>query len=167
MADSHANLLAAMKAHAIRKIVTMSAFGATDSYASLNILMQLMIKKSNMLYTFEDHDLVDREVKESGMDFVLARPAMLTDKEAQPVRTHGNCGQGSAFMPSIYRKSVAVFLLDAAEKNEWDGSTPVISNQTAEYIAACRDILDLSMGRVILVLHGLVSAKSGPAACSG
>jgi hypothetical protein len=90
--------------------------------------MQLVMKKSNMLYTFRDHDPVDREIKESGMGYVLARPAMLTEKEAGPVKSHGNCGEGSGFMPSISRKSVAVFLVDAAEKSTWDRSTSVISN---------------------------------------
>jgi NAD(P)H-binding len=128
MADSHTNLVAIMKEHNIRKIVTMSAFGTGDSYPSLNFLIRLVIKKSNLFCTFQDHDLVDQELKESGMDFVLARPAMLTDKEAQLVMEHGNAGKGSGFLPSISRKSVAVFLVDAAEKNTWDRSTPVISN---------------------------------------
>jgi hypothetical protein len=128
MTDSHANLVAVMKEHGIKKVVTMSAFGTGDSFSSLNLLMRLVIKNSNLLHTFEDHDLVDREMKESGMDFVLARPAMLTDKEVQPVIEHGNVGEGSGFMLSISRKSVAVFLVDAAERNTWDRSTPVISN---------------------------------------
>ena len=128
MADSHANLVSVMQEHGISKIVTMSAFGAGDSFPNLNFLMRLVIKTSNLLYTYLDHDLVDQEMKESGVQFVLARPVMLTDKEARPVREHGNIGKGSGFMPSISRKSVAVFLVDAAEKNNWNKSTPVISN---------------------------------------
>lgn len=128
MADSHANLVSVMQEHGISKIVTMSAFGTGDSFSNVNFLMRLVIKTSNLLYTFLDHDLVDQEMKESEVQFVLARPVMLTDKEARPVREHGNTGKGSGFMPSISQKSVAVFLVDAAEKNNWNKSTPVISN---------------------------------------
>jgi hypothetical protein len=128
MADSHANLVSVMQEHGISKIVTMSAFGTGDSFPNLNFLMQLVIKTSNLLYTFLDHDLVDKEMKESGLQFVLVRPVMLTDKEARPVREHGNAGKELGFMPSISRKSVAVFLVDAVEKNNWNNSTPVISN---------------------------------------
>jgi NAD(P)H-binding len=128
MADSHANLVAVMKKYGIKKVVTMSAFGTGDCFSSLSLLMRLVIKNSNLLYTFRDHSLVDRKMKESGMDFVLARSAMLTDKEVQPVMEHGNTGKGSGFLPSISRKNVAVFLVDAAERNTWDRSTPVISN---------------------------------------
>ena len=128
MADSHANIVAIMKEYGVSKIVTMSAFGTAESFPNLNFLMRLVIKKSNMLYAFQDHDLVDQEIKESGVDFVLARPVMLTDKEAQPIREHGNSGEGSGFMPTISRRSVAKFLVGAAEKNNWNKSTPVISN---------------------------------------
>src|SRR3954447_12104578 len=128
MADSHANLVSVMQEHGISKIVTMSAFGTGDSFPNLNFFMRLVIKTSNLLYTFLDHDLVDQELKESGVQFVLARPVMLTDQEARPVREHGNTGKESGFMPSISRKSVAVSLVDAAEKDNWNRSTPVISN---------------------------------------
>jgi hypothetical protein len=117
-----------MQEHGISKIVTMSAFGTGDSFPNLNFLMRLVIKTSNLLYTFLDHDLVDQEMKESGVQFVLVRPVMLTDKEVRPVREHGNAGKEAGFMPSISRKSVAVFLVDTAEKNNWNKSTPVISN---------------------------------------
>ena len=128
MADAHANLLASMKKYQTKKIVTMSAFGAGDSFPKVNFLMRFVVRHSNIQVSFQDHDLVDKELKDSDADFVLARPAMLTDKEARPVKTHGPAGAGAGFMPSISRKSVAVFLLDAVEKDTWDRSTVVISN---------------------------------------
>ena len=128
MADSHANLTAVMKEYGVKKIVTMSAFGAGDSFYNLNVVMRLIIKKSNMVYTFQDHDLVDHEIKESGVDYVLVRPALLKGEGARPVKFHGSSGKGSGWMPSISRKSVADFLLDAAEQDTWDRSALVISN---------------------------------------
>ncbi|KAI9871128.1 MAG: hypothetical protein M1830_003286 [Pleopsidium flavum] len=126
MADSHANAVAVMKEHGIRKIATMAALGVGDSLPNLIFIMRWVIKKSNMLYSFEDHNLVDQEMKKSGMDYVLARPTRLTIGEAKPVKSFGNSGQGVGM--SISRKSVAVFLVDAVEKSTWDRTTPVISN---------------------------------------
>ncbi len=128
MADSNTNLVAVMKDHGIKKIVTMSAFGAGDSFPNLNCLMRLVIKKSNMMYTYEDHDLVDQEIKQSGVEYVLVRPAMLKGEEALPLKFHGSTGKGSGFMPAVSRKSVAGFLVSAAENDTWDRSTLVISN---------------------------------------
>ncbi len=85
-----------------------------------------------MAAQFEDHDAVAEEVAgagaSAGLGYVLVRPAMLTEKEAAPVRVLLDDGAGAGFMPSVSRKSVAGFLLDAAEKEIWDGKAPVIIN---------------------------------------
>lgn len=129
MADSNANVVAVMKEHGIRKIVTMSAFGTGDSWANLHLLLRATIKYSNMSYQFEDHGLVDKEMKQSGLDYVLARPVMLKEGEPKPVKEFGNVGgTGVGMMSSITRMSVAGFLVDAVEKSKWNRSTPVITN---------------------------------------
>lgn len=128
MADSHANLTAVMKAFRVNKIVTMSALGAGDSFRNLNRLMRLIITKSNMSYTFQDHDIVDHKIRESGLDYVLVRPVMLKGEEALPVKVHGSSGKGVGWMAVISRKSVAKFLLEAVENDTWDRSALVISN---------------------------------------
>ncbi|KAI4115884.1 MAG: hypothetical protein LQ338_004240 [Usnochroma carphineum] len=129
MADSNAHAVAAMKAHGIRKIVIMSAFGVADSWPNMHFLLRMTIKTSNMSHQWKDHEAVDAEVKQSGLDYVLVRPVMLKEGEPKPIGLHGNVGaKGVGLMSSITRKSVARFLVDAAEKSEWDRSTPVITN---------------------------------------
>ncbi|OCK78712.1 NAD(P)-binding protein [Lepidopterella palustris CBS 459.81] len=118
MADCSANAVAVMKAHGVRKIVTLSALGVGDSFASLPFVLKLLFRKSNMSYQFADHDLVDKETKESGLDYVLVRPAMLTDGEARQVRELGERGEGVKLFDKISRESVARFLVDKAEEGE-------------------------------------------------
>lgn len=129
MADSNANVVAAMKKHGIRKLVTMSSFGVADSWPNASWPLKALFKWSNMSAALKDHELVDREVKESDVDYVIARPLMLKDGDAQQVKEHGNDGaQGVGLTSSITRKSVAIFLVDAAEKSKWDKTTPVLTN---------------------------------------
>lgn len=128
MTDSNTNVIAAMKRQGVRKLVVMAALGVGDSFPTLNYPVRCLFRKSNMAASFEDHDAVDRTVKESGMDFVLVRPARLTDENARPVKEYGNQGKGVSLMSAISRKSVAVFLMTAVEKGTWDGKSPVISN---------------------------------------
>lgn len=129
MADSNAHAAAAMKAHGIRKIVTMSAFGVADSWPNMHFMLRTVIKKSNMSYQWEDHAAVDREMKQSGLDYVLVRPVMLKEGEPKPIVFCGDVGaKGVKLMSSITRISVANFLVDAAERNDWNRSTPVITN---------------------------------------
>jgi hypothetical protein len=128
MADSIANVRKTMQRHGVKKIVIMSAFGVGDSFKGLNFLMRPVIKYTNMAAQFRDHDLVDAETKESGLDWVMVRPAMLKGEEALPVKILSNTGIEGSFMPSISIASVAGFLVDAAEKSTWVGKTPVICN---------------------------------------
>lgn len=128
MADSHANVTAVMQQHGVSKIVTMSAFGVADSDPNVFCAIRAVLRKTNMKFQFEDHDFVDEEMKQSGANFVLVRPAMLTEGENLPVRIFGNSGEGAGWIPKISRKSVAHFILDACETGTWDRQTPVIAN---------------------------------------
>ncbi|KAH8807159.1 putative flavin reductase [Xylogone sp. PMI_703] len=131
MADAHLNLISAMKKNGISKIATMSSFGTGSSLANISIVMRAAIEHTKLGYTYADHNLVDKEMKESGLNFVLARPTRLTNGEKAPIKFFDNDGAGMgalAGIGGISRASVASFLVDAVENNTWDRSTPVISN---------------------------------------
>lgn len=128
LADSNANTVTVMKKYGVNKIVTMAAFGAGDSFNEMNCLLKLVMRKTNMAHTYEDHDLVDQEMRQTGLDWVLVRPTMLKDDEAKPVKVFGNTGEGVGMLYSTTRMSVANFIVDAVEKDNWNQTTPVISN---------------------------------------
>jgi putative NADH-flavin reductase len=111
-----------------QKIIVMSMFGAGSSFANLNFLMRAIMQYSNMEQTLEDQNEVDQTIKQSGLRFVMPRPAMLKGDIAMPVRTLGDAGEMAGCMPSISAQSVAEFMLDAAVDDQWDGRTPVLSN---------------------------------------
>lgn len=87
------------------------------------------MRYSNMKQTLDDQDVVDEIVKTSGLAFVMPRPAMLKGEVALPVKSLGDAGEKAGFMPSVSPQSCAEFMLDAAVSDEWDGTTPVLSNQ--------------------------------------
>jgi len=130
MADSVANLVAVMKEQSRTscKIVIMQAFGAGESWTNLHCVMRLLMKKSNMIYQYEDHNLVAKETKASGETYVFVRPSRLEEGEAKEIREWVSDGKGVPMMAAITRKSVAEFLVEAAEKGDWDNSAPVITN---------------------------------------
>ncbi|KAL9087525.1 MAG: hypothetical protein Q9165_006636 [Trypethelium subeluteriae] len=128
MADCNANVRSVMQQHGVRKLVVMSAYGTADSLPELNWLMRLVLRRTNMVYQYIDHDAVDEETKASGLDYVLVRPSMLAEGEAKPVTEWGDQGRGVPMLAKITRASVARFLVDAAGTSRWDGQTPVITN---------------------------------------
>ena len=113
----------------VRKIVAMSSVGTGESFANVNWLMRIMFTHSNMKYSREDHDAVYEELKSAkGVEYVSVRPWMLTDGEAAPVKVFPDNGAGAGFMPKISRASVARFMVEAAESDQYDGRSPVITN---------------------------------------
>lgn len=130
MADTHAAIVSAMRQHpGIRKIITLSAFGVADSRANTGWLLDLLFRHTNMAAQYEDHDLVDAEVKASGLPFVLVRPMRLVEGDGKAEIKHwGDQGEDVSTFASISRTSVARFLVDSVESDEWNGRTPIISN---------------------------------------
>lgn len=128
MADSTANAITVMKEFSTSKIVIMQAFGVGESWINMHCVMQLLMKKSNMIYQYDDHNLVAKETKASGKNYVLVRPSRLIEGEAKAIKEYPDHGRGVPVLAAITRESVARFLVDAAERNDWDNSAPVITN---------------------------------------
>ncbi|CRK30228.1 hypothetical protein HYQ45_009170 [Verticillium longisporum] len=131
MADSVRNAISAMREARppVRKIVVMSAVGTGSSMSNVNFLMRLTFAYTNMRFSREDHDAVDRELRAAqDISFVEVRPWLLTDGDAAEVKVYGDDGSGAGFMPKISRASVARFMIEAAETSKYDGRAPVITN---------------------------------------
>jgi nucleoside-diphosphate-sugar epimerase len=128
MADSTANVVSVMKEFHTPKIVIMQAFGVGESWANLHCVMRLLMKQSNMIFQYDDHNLVAQETKASGETYVFVRPSRLEEGEAREVREWKEDGKGVPMMAAIRRGSVARFLVQAAERETWDGTAPVITD---------------------------------------
>lgn len=131
MADTHENLITAMRKYSVSKIATLSSFGTGSSLAYISVVMRWAIRNTSLAYSYADHNRVDEILKRSGLNFVLLRPSRLTMAGKAPIRFHGDDGKGLDLftgMGGISRASVAACLVDAVEKSTWDGHTPVILN---------------------------------------
>lgn len=89
--------------------------------------MRLVIGHSGVGYGFKDHEKVEGVLRQSGLDWTAVKPAMLSDGEKKEVRVWGEQGKGIGMLPKVSRKSVAGFLVECMESDEWVGKTPVIA----------------------------------------
>jgi uncharacterized protein YbjT (DUF2867 family) len=109
----------AMKASGVRRLVVLSAFGVGETRAVSGLLVRALLISLILKAPFEDHERQERRVKESGLEWVIARPTRLTDgparglyvKETAPKKVPG----------AISRADVAAFLVEAAEVPTWVG----------------------------------------------
>ncbi|KAI0407790.1 NAD-dependent epimerase/dehydratase-like protein [Xylaria palmicola] len=128
MEDSVANAISVMKKYGTKRIVILNQWGAGNSLDSMNFLFRAMFKHTNMRHGLAAHNTIDEETRKSGVEFVLARACLLADGEAAPIRYYPDNGKEINFLPKITRASVARFMVQACEKDDFVGKSPVISN---------------------------------------
>ncbi|KAL7810958.1 NAD(P)-binding protein [Trichoderma aethiopicum] len=110
------------------KIIVNSLFGAHESWTSLFWPVRAIMCHSTMRFAIKDHNEMDRLIRESGFTFVLARPARLVEGPAGEVKVWPDDGKGCGWNAVISRESLGAWMVSAAEGDEWDGRSPVLTN---------------------------------------
>lgn len=132
MATSVRNALVEMKKNGAEKIVVLGTTGVGSSRANSAWFFNWIVDHSNLKITFDDHYEVEKLLeskaeKDPELKWVDVRASGLSNGEKSPIKEFGNEGTGGVGW-FVSRKSVAGFMIDAVERSQWDGQTPVISN---------------------------------------
>ncbi len=125
MTDATRSTVAVMDELGIRRLVATSSQGVADDWTQINPVMRTMVRFSNIRLGFEDHAGVDALLRESDVDWTLARAVALTDKpQTGPIRAALRGDEKPATW--VNRADVAAFLLDAVEQGTWIGQAPLV-----------------------------------------
>jgi putative NADH-flavin reductase len=127
MSVSTKNCLKAMKEKDIKRIVVMTALGVGDSAKEVPGFFSLIVRISNIKYSYADHTAQEKVLEDSKLDWTVVRPVMLTDKSEDISILHNLKGVGK-IKSSISRNAVAHFMLDCIEKELFVRQKPGISN---------------------------------------
>ncbi|QSQ25520.1 SDR family oxidoreductase [Pyxidicoccus parkwayensis] len=118
------NVIAAMRGHGVRKLVVQTTYGVGETWERLSLkwklLFSLLLKPQ-----IADTEVQEREVRESGLDWVLARPVGLTDEAATDAPFASP--EGVARGMSVSRKSVGRFLVEAVAGTKYIGQSVALS----------------------------------------
>ncbi len=109
----------AMKASGVKRLVVLSAQGAGDSRVTANWFIRTFVIDGLLKRAFADHDVQEALVKQSGLEFVIARPTRLTDGPAQG--KYVKTAALESVPSSISRADVADFLVESCEANPFVG----------------------------------------------
>lgn len=138
LADSCANACEVLEGAGIRRIVFMSTAGAGDSWENVPWLAKAFMGWTNIKYALEDHDLVDKEIRLTKMQWTLVRAAKLKFDDPQKeqeqeqtdakgdVETLGSDGVGMRLSDSISVSSAARFLVKIAVEGSFINKAVVI-----------------------------------------
>jgi uncharacterized protein YbjT (DUF2867 family) len=109
----------AMKKAGVKRLVVLSALGAGESRAVSNPILRMLMVDWILKPAFSDHDRQEKLVKESGLEWVIARPTRLTNGPAQ--KKYQAKIAVESVPGSISRADVADFMVEACVKPDWVG----------------------------------------------
>lgn len=113
-----------MKEQGVRRLVVESAFGAGESLAQASMAQRFLF--ATLLWApYEDKNLMEPEVKASGLEWTIVRPTMLSNGE----RT-GRYVAEAGMRPRVAvvtRADVATAMLLAVEDRLWVGEAPTVT----------------------------------------
>lgn len=73
------NVINAMQAHGVTRLICQSTLGVGDSWANLNFMWKRIMFGLLLKPAFEDHVLQEQLVRASGLDWTIVRPSAFTD----------------------------------------------------------------------------------------
>ena len=123
--ESTHNVISAMNKHGVRRLVCISGIGAGDSKGHVGFLYDRIMLPFVVKNIYEDKTRQEEAIKQSDLDWVIVRPARLTDEPAK--------GEYSVFLDGSYtatkisRADVADFMLAQLTDDTYVHKMPVIS----------------------------------------
>jgi uncharacterized protein YbjT (DUF2867 family) len=119
-------LVSAMKAERVSRLVCITGMGAGDSAGHGGFLFDNLIFPLLLRKVYADKNRQEAIVRDSGLDWVLVRPAVLNDKPGRDtIRALTDLSDFRG--GSISREDVARFALDQLGADAWLHRSPLIT----------------------------------------
>jgi putative NADH-flavin reductase len=118
------NLLPAMKAAGVKRLICVTGFGAGESRQAISCLQRLPFK---IVFdkAYSDKSIQEELIKESGLDWVIARPGVLTNRPM--TNNYQVLVEPSQWRNGVIsRADVAHFLVEQIDDDNYIGTAPVL-----------------------------------------
>ena len=125
LTDATRALIPAMTRSGVRRLVCISALGVGDSRGHGGFVFDRLFQPLLLSQAYKDKDRQEAAIRASSLDWVIVRPAMLTDDPAQgSIRAVINLAGING--GKIARADVAQFVVDQLTTDTWLRRTPVV-----------------------------------------
>jgi putative NADH-flavin reductase len=121
------NVIEAMLAANVKRLVCLSSFGVGDSRSDLSLFTRYIVVGIFLRHAFADHERQEAVVKNCALDWTLIRPPHLKDGEHTRIYQHGlNLAYGN-IEGWISRGDLADFMLRQLEDDRYIRQAPRVS----------------------------------------
>jgi putative NADH-flavin reductase len=123
--ESTHNVIGAMDKHGVRRLVCITGIGVGDSKGHVGFLYDRIIRPLVVRNVYEDKERQEEAIEQSDLEWVIVRPAQLTDEPAKG--EYKVYLKGSYKAKTISREDVAEFMLAQVKDDTYVHKMPVIS----------------------------------------
>ena len=106
------NIIDAMQACHVRRLICLSSFGVGDSYAFLPISYRYLVAPLVLRHVLADHERQETYIRDSDLDWTIVRPANLTGGPATGVYLQDTLRPHRRLEMKVSRADVAAYMLE-------------------------------------------------------
>jgi uncharacterized protein YbjT (DUF2867 family) len=117
------NLVTAMRAHGVKRLVNLSAWGAGDSAGKAGLFFAI-IRNTILRHVYADKERGEALLLDPGFDYVNVRPGRLLDTPARGGVKASLDGAGTK--KELTRDDLAAFMVDQVHADTWLKKSPLI-----------------------------------------
>ena len=126
-AQGTANIIGGMRRHGVKRFVCQTTLGAGDSAAALTFFWKYIMFGLFLRDAFADHELQEKHIRESDLDWTIVRPAAFVDAPAGTGYRHGFPATETGLKLKISRADVAEFMLKQLTDDHYLRQAPALS----------------------------------------
>ena len=126
LSEGTKNLIQAMEKHGVRRFVCITGIGAGDSKGHGGFLYDKIILPFLLKNVYKDKDRQEAEIRKSNLDWIIVRPAQLTNGPAKG-KYRVLTDLTGLTVGKISRADVAGFVLEQLSSDRYVRKTPLIA----------------------------------------
>lgn len=126
LSDGTRNIIRAMEKHGVKRLVCESALGIADSRDQVSLFVDLIFYPLLLRHFFPDKERQELHIRQSNLDWVIVRPARLTNGKRTGQYRHG-FGPHEKIKGVISRADTAEFMLQQLTEDTYLRKTPGVS----------------------------------------
>lgn len=127
LSEGTRNLIRAMAAHGVRRLVCETSLGIGDSFGRMGLYYTLFVGVFILPFYFHDKLRQERLIRASALDWTIVRPGSLTNGKPRGARRHGPRVGSYLWTVRISRADVAAFMLDQVTDDKYLRQAPGVS----------------------------------------
>jgi len=122
------NIIKAMRKSGVKRLICQTTLGLGDSWNNLNFFWKYVMFGFLLKKAFQDHQLQEKYILESGLDYTIVRPGAFTNGAITRSFQTDFDAHAKNLTLKISRADIAFFMLEQLTSEKFVGKVVAISN---------------------------------------